>query len=253
MLGKILSVILICFVVSSSGRLIDVSKIDLTNIDCNSTSALNILDECSLQQGYSFRYHDYPYPTSHSALLTSCKRSNDALKCLRAYSKCLPPLTKQVMHALIQSRRTYNKKVCTETPNETAIKLVNYSQCCSNSKLCRDKGDQAEFNAIAFPDAIASAKMSVEDRLHHSCCAVSRIKREFVETSTANCKQHMQGMAELVDSYVADTIGLICPDFNSPKPRFDCNKLAPLSLGKVPSSRYFVRPIVNVVQQLSPN
>jgi len=163
----------------------------------------------------------------------------------------LQPLSKQVLIALVNSRQKYQKKVCSEKPSETAIKVMELSQCMANNKVNYDKGIQAELNSILTPEAIVSSKIeNVQERVKQSCCSVAKVRREFLETTLPNCKQHTQAASEIIDSYLADTVGIICPDFDN-KPKSECEKLPKLQASKSSNSRFFVRPILNVVQTLA--
>lgn len=226
----------------------DISKLDSDKVDCNSKT--DIIDECGLQQGFSHRFDDFAYPTNHTFLLDSCKRQADALKCLRAYSKCLPALPKQILQVMVTSRQKYNKKICTEKQSEQATKLIELSQCMASNKVTHEKGLQAEFNSIIVPEAIVNSKIDqVQDRIKHSCCSVARVRKEFLDATQPNCKQYSSVASEIIDSYLAETVGIICPDFDT-KLRYDCEKLPKLTTPKSSSARYFIRPILNVIQTL---
>lgn len=226
----------------------DLSKFDASNVDCKSN--IDVIDECGLQQGFSHRFDEYSYPTNHTFLLSSCKRQADALKCLRAYSKCLQPLPKQVLIAMVNSRQKYNKRICSEKQSESATKLMDLAQCMHNNKQSLDKAITAEMNSITIPEAIVNSKLeSVQDRIKHSCCSVAKVRKEFLEATVPHCKQYTQVASEVIDSYLAETVGIICPDFESK--RHDCDKLPKLATPKSSSARFFIRPIVNVIQTLA--
>lgn len=228
----------------------ELAKFDPENVDCK--GPLDPIDECGLQQGFSFRFGEFSYPTNHSSLMESCKRQTDALKCLRASSKCLPPLSKQVLIAMVSSRQKYNKRICSEKQNDAATKFLELNQCMKNHKSAQEKGLQAEMNSISVPEAIVNSKIdSVQERVKHSCCSVAKVRKEYLESTYPNCKQYSQVASEVIDSYLADTVGIICPDFES-KLRQDCEKLPKLANSKSSSSRFFIRPILNVVQTLAP-
>lgn len=183
--------------------------------------------------------------------MSSCKRQTDALKCLRAYSKCLQPLSRQVLIAMVNSRQRYNKKICSEKPTEAATKFLELSQCMESNKVTVEKGLQAELNSIVIPESIVNSKIdSVQERIKHSCCSVARVRKEFMDATVPHCKQYSQVASDIIDSYLAETVGIICPDFES-KLRHECEKLPKLSVAKETTSRYFVRPILNVVQTLA--
>jgi len=222
--------------------------VDTDHVDCKQSS--EIIDECGLQQGFSYRFPEYLYPTNHTYLLSSCKRQSDAFKCLKAYAKCLPPLSKQVLLALVSSRQKYNKRVCVDKPNEASAKLLEFSQCMRDDKSLMEKGQLAEVNAIVAPEALVNLKIdNVAERLKQSCCSVARSRKEFMETIIPGCKQYSQVAAELIDSYLADTVGIICPDFE--RLRNECDKLPKITYAKQANSRHFIRPIMNVVQTLA--
>lgn len=228
---------------------LDDLKVDTDHVDCKST--VDIIDECGLQQGYSHRYREFNYPTNQTFLMSSCKRQADAFKCLRAYAKCLQPLSKQVLLAMVASRQKYNKKICTEKQSDAAVKLIELNQCLLGNKASQDKAIEAEINSVLVPEAIVGSKIdSVQDRLKHSCCSVAKVRKEFLDASTLNCKQHIQTATDLIDSYLAETVGIICPDPDSKKNQ-ECDKLPKLAMPKSASARYFVRPILNVIQTLA--
>lgn len=225
------------------------TRIDTDHIDCKTSE--EIIDECGLQQGYSYRFSEFAYPTNHSHLMTSCKRQFDALKCLKAYAKCLPPLSKQVLITMVNSRQKFSKKVCTEKANDYTNKVLELGQCMSKHRNLIEKGMQAELNSIVTPEAIVSTKIdSIQERLKHSCCSVAKARREFIDTTIPNCKQHIQTATDLIDSYLAETVGIICPDFEG-RQRNDCDKLPKLSVAKSSNTRNFLGPILNVVQTLA--
>lgn len=181
--------------------------------------------------------------------MSSCKRQADALKCLRVYSKCLPPLSKQVLVAMVNSRQRYNKKICSEKPSEAANKFIELNQCMHSNKMTMEKGVQAELNSILTPEAIVNSKISsVQDRVKYSCCSVARVRKEYMDATVPTCKQYSQVASEVIDSYLAETVGIICPDSQKNQ---DCDKLPALSVGKSSNARFFVRPILNVVQTLA--
>lgn len=152
---------------------------------------------------------------------------------------------------MVASRQKYNKKLCTEKPSEMATKVLEFGQCMTSNKNLFEKGVQAELNAIVTPEAIMNSQIrSIQDRLKHSCCSVAKARREFMETTIPNCKQYTNVASEMIDSYLAETVGIICPDFEG-KQRHDCEKLPKLQTAKSSSSRNFLGPILNVVQSLA--
>lgn len=152
---------------------------------------------------------------------------------------------------MVNSRQKYNKKICTEKQSETATKLIELSQCMHNNKVSFEKGTQAELNSIVIPEAIVNSKIdSVQERIKHSCCSVAKVHKEFLEATVPTCKQYTQTASEVIDSYLADTVGIICPDFET-KPRSDCEKLPKLTTPKSSNARFFIRPIINVIQTLA--
>lgn len=183
--------------------------------------------------------------------MSSCRRQSDAFKCLKAYAKCLPPLSKQVLIALVQSRQKFNKRICTEKPTETAQRLIELSQCMLGSKEQTEKGTLAEMNAITLPESIVNAKIdSGSERLKYSCCSVAKSRKEFIDLTSPQCRQHSQMATELADSYLAETTGMICPDFDS-KQRHDCDKLPKLPTSNKMQSRHFISPTLRVIQMLT--
>lgn len=226
----------------------DVANIDPENVNCKTTVA--VIDECGLQQGNSYRFHEFAYPTNQSSLISSCKRSNEALKCLRAYAKCLPPLSKQVLNAMVMSRQRYNKKVCTEKPSDAALKFIELGKCMAENKAASDKGYMAEVNSITTPEAIVNSKIEpVQQRLKQSCCSVAKVRKEYMDATMPHCKQYSHTASEVIDSYLADTVGIVCPDFE--KKKEECDKLPKLTTSKNPQHRFFVRPILDVIQTLA--
>lgn len=153
---------------------------------------------------------------------------------------------------MVSSRQKYNKRICSEKQNDAATKFLELNQCMKNHKSAQEKGLQAEMNSISVPEAIVNSKIdSVQERVKHSCCSVAKVRKEYLESTYPNCKQYSQVASEVIDSYLADTVGIICPDFES-KLRQDCEKLPKLANSKSSSSRFFIRPILNVVQTLAP-
>lgn len=227
----------------------DLATFEPEKMDCK--SQIDYIDECGLQQGYSHRWQEFAYPTNHTHLLSSCKRSADALKCLRVAARCLPPLPKQVLLALTASRQKYNKKICSEKPTEAATKLIEFGQCILDNKPAFERAVRAELNAIIIPEAIVNTKIdSVQDRIKQSCCSVAKVRKEFLDAAVPHCKQYTQVASDLIDSYLRDTVGIICPDFES-KARSECANLPKLNTPKSSTARSFIRPIVNVIQTLA--
>ena len=95
----------------------------------NCTEKRHIIDECGLMQGFSFRYQDALYPTDQESLMKDCKRQAESLKCLKNYSECMAPLTKQVLLAMINNRKKYNKKLCTDTQSDVAKRFLDLNKC----------------------------------------------------------------------------------------------------------------------------
>lgn len=56
-------------------------------------------------------------------------------------------------------------------------------------------------------------------------------------------------VAELIDSYLADSISIICPDFD--KGLTFCDKLPKLNTVKEAKSKFFILPVLDVVQLLA--
>lgn len=226
---------------------IGTTVVDTDHVDCKSN--IDYIDECGLQQGFSHRHDEFAYPTNHTYLMSSCKRQADALKCLRAYSKCLPPLSKQVLVAMVNSRQRYNKRICSEKPSEAANKFIELNQCMHNNKMSMEKGIQAELSSILTPEAIVNSKIgSVQERVKYSCCSVAKVRKDYLDATIPACKQHTQVASEVIDSYLAETVGIICPDSQKNQ---DCDKLPALNIPASSNSRFFVRPILNVVQTLA--
>lgn len=230
----------------------DLAKLDTEKVDCN--SKIDVIDECGLQQGFSHRFADFSYPTNHTFLLSSCKRQTDALKCLRSHAKCLPSLSKQVLLAMVKSREKYNKKICTEKQSEQATKLLELSQCMETHKSTHEKGNQAELNSITVPEAIVNTKIdSIQDRIKVSCCSVSKVRKDYLDASVPNCKQYQGVASDIIDSYLADTVGIICPNFDS-KDTEGCDKLnIKITPSKKTNAKSFIRPIIDVIGTLTPN
>lgn len=146
------------------------------DLDCSSNRAK--IDECGLAQGFSFISLEYAYPTNHSSLTKSCKRQTDAFKCLKHNSKCLSPLSRQVLSAIIAGRIKYNKRLCAEPIGEFNTRFVDAFKCMAKSKTLMDKGVKAEVFASVISEGIANTKLNSSDvRLKHACCAVSEIKK----------------------------------------------------------------------------
>lgn len=183
--------------------------------------------------------------------MASCRRQTDAFKCLKAYSKCLGPLSKQVLIAMVNSRQKYNKRICSERPAEAASRLFEFAQCINKSAQSFEKSLQAELSAILTGEAIVGARIeSAQERIKHSCCSVAKVRKDFLEATQPACEQHAQVASEMIDSYLAETVGIICPDFEDHK-RQDCEKLPKLAIPKTSTARFFVRPILNVIQTLA--
>lgn len=209
-----------------------------------------MIDECGLQQGYSSRFTELEPPRNFTFLTSSCKRQHDALRCLRAHAKCLPPLSKQVLLTLVSSRQKYQKKICSEKPSESARKLIEYNECMFNNGGMV-KAANAEFNSIITPEAIVRAKFdTVQDRIKQSCCSVAKARKEYMAAAEPQCKSMLDVPTELIDSYLADTVGIICPDFDS-KIKQNCDQIKSLDLSKEPVSKSFIKPIISVVQTLA--
>lgn len=146
------------------------------DLDCSSNREK--MDECGLAQGFSFIFLDHAYPTNHSSLLKSCKRQSEAFKCLKQHSKCLSPLSRQVLSAIIAGRIKYNKRLCADTIGEFNGKFIDTFKCMSKVKPLMEKGVKAEIFASMISEGIANTNLnSSEIRLKHACCAVSEIKR----------------------------------------------------------------------------
>ncbi|KAG9509416.1 putative cytosolic iron-sulfur protein assembly protein CIAO1 [Fragariocoptes setiger] len=216
--------------------------------DCKNNRAK--IDECGIQQGFSFIELNYAYPTNHSSLLTACKRQAESFKCLKQYSKCMQPLSRQVLSAIIAGRIKYNKRLCSETPSDLGTKFVNAFKCITPFKNLMEKGVKAENYASVSSEAIANTKLNSSDiRLKYACCAVSEIKRQYIDSSRPNCAEHAPAVADLIDSYLADSIGIICPDFE--KGMQFCDKLPKLNFTTKAKSRFFILPVLDVVQLLA--
>lgn len=152
------------------------------DLDC--TSNRNKMDECGLAQGFSFIFEDYAYPTNHSALLKACKRQSESFKCLKQNSKCLAPLSRQVLSAIIAGRIKYNKRLCAETVGDFNGRFIDAFRCMSKVRPLMEKGARAETFASVISEGIANTKLNSSDiRLKHACCAVSEIKRVSSECS----------------------------------------------------------------------
>lgn len=152
------------------------SRAGKKDLDC--TSNRHKMDDCGLAQGFSFIFDEYAYPTNHSALLKACKRQSESFKCLKQNSKCLAPLSRQVLSAIIAGRIKYNKRLCAETVGDFNGRFIDAFKCMSKIKSLMEKGARAEIFASVISEGIANTKLnSSEIRLKHACCAVSEIKR----------------------------------------------------------------------------
>lgn len=56
-------------------------------------------------------------------------------------------------------------------------------------------------------------------------------------------------VADLIDSYLADSISIICPDFD--KGMAFCDKLPKLNVSQKAESKFFILPVLDVVQLLA--
>lgn len=152
---------------------------------------------------------------------------------------------------MVNSRTKYNKRICSEKQSDAATKFLELNQCMHSNKVAVEKGQLAELNSITTPEAIVNSKIdSVQERIKQSCCSVAKVRKEYMDATLPHCKQYSQVATELIDSYLAETVGIICPDFET-KLRSDCEKLPKLTAPKSSNSRFFVRPIINVIQTLA--
>lgn len=209
-----------------------------------------MIDECGLQQGFSYRFPEIAPPTNFTSLQTACKRQARAFVCLKAYAKCLQPLSKQILLSMIASRQKYNKEICHENISDAASKLLEYNKCM-HANNGAEKAIEAEINSIIVPEAIINTKFSKnQDRINQSCCSVSRSRDEYMAASSPRCSRHSAAAATMIDSYLSDSLKIICPNFDSKLN--ECDKLPKLTLPKQPTSKSFVKPIIGVVQALAP-
>lgn len=225
----------------------DIANIDPEKVDCK--QGIDVIDECGLQQGFSYRFLEFAYPTNHTDLLKSCKRQAEALKCLRAYAKCLPAMPKQVLIAMVSSRTKYNKKICSERLTEAASKFLDLGRCMMEDNAAFEKGLEAEINSVSIPETISRTKFDqVQEQLKVSCCSVAEVRQQYMDSTNPSCKQHTGTASEVIDSYLAETVGIVCPNFE--KLRNDCAKVPRLT-PKAPQHRYFIKPIIDVIQTLN--
>lgn len=155
---------------------------------------------------------------------------------------------------MIKSREKYNKKICTEKQGEAATKLLELNKCMNNNPSTHEKALQAEINSVAVPEAIVNTKIdSIQDRIRVSCCSVAKVRKDYMDASVPSCEKHQQTASEIIDSYLADTVGIICPNFDD-KDTKSCDKndikIVP---SKKTNARSFIRPIIDVIQTLTPN
>ena len=73
--------------------------------------------------------------------------------------------------------------------------------------------------------------------------------QQYIDASRPNCASHSTAVGELIDSYLADSIGIICPDFD--KGLTFCDKLPKLNVSKDARSKFFILPVLDVVQILA--
>lgn len=151
---------------------------------------------------------------------------------------------------MVNSRAKYNKKVCTEKPSEASNKFIELGKCMAENKAASEKGMAAELSAITIPEAIVNSKIEpVQQRLKQSCCSVAKVRKDFLDATQPHCKQYTQVASEVIDSYLAETVGIVCPDFE--RHRSECDKIPKLIISKNPQHRFFVRPILDVIQTLA--
>lgn len=230
----------------------DIANIETENVDCSNKERVDhVIDECGLQQGNSYRFLQFAYPTNQSSLAASCKRQADAIKCLRAYASCLPAMAKQVLLTMAISRHKYNKKICTDTHSEAAKKFIEMGHCMLETKPAYEKGLQTEITSILIPEVIVDNKFEqVQQRLKRSCCSVAEVRQQYMNSMIPSCKDHAQTAKSVIDSYLADTVGLVCHDFERLKE--ECKELPKLHIAHdaKPKHRFFVKPILDVIQTL---
>lgn len=75
------------------------------------------------------------------------------------------------------------------------------------------------------------------------------IGQKYIDASKPNCATYSGAVADLIDSYLADSIGIICPDFD--KGMTFCDKLPKLNVSKEAKSKFFILPVLDVVQLLA--
>lgn len=183
--------------------------------------------------------------------MSTCKRQADAIKCLRAYAKCLPVMAKQVLLTMATSRNKHNKKICAEKQSDAGTRFIEMGKCMMETKASYEKGLQTEILSVTIPEVIVDSKIElVQDRLKRSCCSVADVRQQFMDSMNPHCKHHSHTAQEVIDSYLADTVGLVCHDFERLKK--ECKDLPQLkTTHATPKHRFFVKPILDVIQTLS--
>lgn len=181
--------------------------------------------------------------------MAKCKEIDANIRTLKEYnSKCHTSLTKQVFSAILKTRTEMQSKRCAADAPETK-EASDAVKCLKENAF--DKTKNAERKTILNSQILLDMNETDDKlRLKRACCGVIESRADFMDATKEKCPQHEKLYAEYVDSYMAEAMGLICPDAKD----LECGKLEPLKMdGVEPKTKFFLSPMLKIVKSLDHN
>lgn len=91
----------------------------------------------------------------------------------------------------------------------------------------------------------------MSERVKRTCCSIQVAREDLIAAVKPECEKSVPLLSEYVDSYTAETLSLICPDYEKLVKDGECAKLGQLPIeGVKPKFNFMLAPMVKAVKAL---
>ena len=89
------------------------------------------------------------------------------------------------------------------------------------------------------------------EKITRMCCMLEQQKQEVASIVRPKCEKAIPFMKEFLDSYLSESLGLVCPDLKQLIKSDTCNKFSPIPIEGVKSKYlFFLAPMIKILRGL---
>lgn len=90
-----------------------------------------------------------------------------------------------------------------------------------------------------------------KEKITRMCCTYVKQKEEAMEVIKGKCDKAVTFVTDYLDSYLAESLSLVCPDLEKLVKEGECNKMTPVSLdGTKAKYQFLLTPSIKLVKGL---